>query len=156
MNSLSPNAFAATLAKPMNLLIPSSRISRQCHACPDCQAPTPVDVVTEIRSDEDLSDFIALRLNRARCSACGALVEAPVRVTVRFPDFPAANHDCVPMALLENPEVLDDLLHHPPDGTHRVYSHDELQRSIEACFRLEMHRHNFSPQDLRAALARAE
>ena len=61
----------------------------------------------------------------------------------------------VDMALLENAEVLDDLLHNTPDGTHRVYSHDELQRSIEACLRLEMHRHNFSPQEVKAALSRS-
>ena len=64
----------------MNLLIPCSKISRQRFPCPNCHTPTPVDVVTEINSDEDLNDFIALRLNRARCSACGAQVEAPVRV----------------------------------------------------------------------------
>lgn len=89
----------------MNLLIPCSQITRQRFHCPNCHAPTPVDVVTEINSDEDLHDFIALRLNRAQCSACGTQVEAPVRVTVRFPDIPAAKHDCVPMALLENAEV---------------------------------------------------
>jgi len=140
----------------MNLLIPSSKISRQRFPCTDCHAPTPVDVVTEITSNEELSDFIALCLNRARCSACGAQVEAPVRVFVRFPDYPAVNHDCVPIVLLENPQVLDELVHNTPAGSHRVYSHAELERSIEACFRLEMHRHNVSPQDVKAALAQAE
>jgi hypothetical protein len=131
----------------MNLLIPSSKISRQRFPCPLCQAPTPVDVITEIHSEDDLNNFISLHLNRARCPSCGAEVEAPVRVTARFPDFPALNHDCVPMVLLENPEMLDELLHNSPADSRRVYSLDELERSIAATLLLEMHRNNGNPEN---------
>ena len=138
----------------MNLLIPSSGISHQFHPCPNCHASTPVDVITEIHSEDDLPNFISLRLNRARCPSCGAEVEAPVRVTVRFPDFPELNHDCVPMVLLENPEMLDELLHNSPADSRRVYSLDELERSIAATLCLEMRRKSGNPENADFALVR--
>jgi hypothetical protein len=131
----------------MNLLIHSSGISRQFHPCQRCHAPTPVDVITEIHSENDLTNFISLQLNRARCPSCGAEVEAPARVTVRFPDFAALNHDCVPMVLLEDPEMLDELLHNSPPDSRKVYSLDELERSIAATLCLEMRRKSGTPQD---------
>lgn len=111
-----------------------------------------MDVITEIHSEDDLTNFMSLNLNRAQCPSCGAQVEAPVRVTVRFPDFPALNHDCVPMVLLENPEVLDELLHNSPADSRRVYSLDELERSIAATLRLEMRRNNENPENADCSL----
>jgi ferredoxin len=108
----------------MNLLTPPSKISQQQQPCPNCHAPTPVDVITRIESEEDLTNFIALGLNRARCSFCGTCVEALVRVSVNFATTPLTDIECVPLALLERPEVVEDLARNTPEGLHRVFSHD--------------------------------
>ena len=49
-----------------------------------------------------------------------------VRVKIDLENFP--EFDCIPIALLENPEILDDLLHNTPPGLVRVYSCDEPER----------------------------
>ena len=134
----------------MNFLQPASNISRQWHPCPRCNASTAVDVITKIGSDEDLTNYCQHRLNRAPCSFCGALVEAPVRLRVELDCEFIPDHECVPLALLENPEVLDDLIHNNPPGLHRVYSNDELERSIEAFFRMECRRRKLTPEQAAA------
>jgi len=138
----------------MNLLTDPSDISRQQHPCPNCHAPTPVDVVTRIESEEALTNFFALDLNRAKCLFCGARVEAPVRVRVSLADYPLINHECVPIVLLDRPEVLEDLYRNNPKGVKRVYSNDELERSIEACLRIEMHCRGQSQTESEVAVAR--
>jgi hypothetical protein len=124
----------------MILLTPLPNITRQYHPCPNCHASTPVEVITRIESEEALTIFFTHGLNRARCSDCGGRVEALVRVRVRLLGDTLINHECVPIALLDNLKVLDDLLQDTPTGLKRVYSHDELERSIEACLLIEMHR----------------
>ncbi len=124
----------------MILLTPPSNITLQYYPCPNCETSTPVDVITRIDSEEALSSYVSRNLNRARCFGCGAQVEAPVRVRVSLADYPLIHHECVPIALLDRPEVLDDLLKNTPTELKRVYSHDELERSIEACLLIEMHR----------------
>jgi hypothetical protein len=137
----------------MDLLIPSSKITRQRHPCPNCQTPAPVDVITNIESEDELANFTSLSLNRAQCSSCGALVEAPVRVTVKLDREHLPLHECVPLALLENPEVIDDLLHNTPEGLCRVYSNNGLERSIEAHLRLKLHRRNLTPEEVKAGFS---
>ncbi len=134
----------------MNLLIPSSKITRQKHPCPHCQTPTPVDVITNIESEEDFTSFMAHGLNRAQCFSCGTTVEAPVRVSVKTGLENIPDHECVPLALLENPEVLDDLLNNTPPGLLRVWSNDELERSIEAHLRMEFRRQGVTPAEISA------
>ncbi|MEX2580601.1 MAG: hypothetical protein WD342_16205 [Verrucomicrobiales bacterium] len=124
----------------MNLLSPSSNISRQQHSCPNCRLSVSVRVITRIESEEVLNQYFAEGLNRARCHYCGALVEAPVRVRVSLADSFLIDHECVPLPLLDRPEVLEDLLRDNPEGLKRVYSNDELERSIEATLLIEMHR----------------
>lgn len=124
----------------MILLTPPPPITRQSYPCPNCHAPTPVDVITSIESEEALTCYFTQGLNRARCSDCGARVDAPVRVRVSLPGAALLDHECVPIALLDCLEVLDDLLKDTPTGLKRVYSHDELERSLEACLLIEMHR----------------
>lgn len=139
----------------MNLLIPSSKISRQSFPCPGCDVSTPVEVITEINTDEDFCNYYSHHLNRALCASCGALVEAPVRLTVKlgwWEGMPVI--ECVPLVMLRDPEVLDDLIHNTRPDTRMVYSHDELLRSLEACIRLELRRHNYSPEEIDAAIAR--
>ena len=134
----------------MNFPLPASNASQQWHPCPNCKTSNRIDVITAIESSEDLATFSAHQLNRAQCFSCDTPVEAPVRVRVKidlenFPEF-----DCVPIALLDNPEILDDLLHNTPPGLVRVYSCDELERSIEACCRLEFRRRNLTPEEIEA------
>lgn len=124
----------------MILLTPLPEITRQYHPCPNCHDSTPVEVITRIESEEALTCYFTHGLNRARCSDCGARVEAPVRVRVSLPGTAMLDHECVPIALLDCLEVLDDLLQDTPTGLKRVYSHDELERSLEACLLIEMHR----------------
>jgi len=137
----------------MNLLIASSKITRQKHPCPHCQTPTAMDVITNIESAEDLTEFTSLSLNRAQCPSCRALVEAPVRVSVKLDCENLPPHECVALALLEAPAVLDDLIHNTPAGLCRVYSNNELERSIEAQLRLEFRRRNLTPAEVSAGFS---
>ena len=128
----------------MKLLIPPSRSTRRLYPCPNCQAPTAVDVVTRIESEEEITDFMARRLNRANCSFCYCPVEAPVRVVVRIPDASYLDHECIPTGMLESPEVVGEVIRMLDEGTVIVFSHDELERSIEARIRIEMYRQGFA------------
>lgn len=134
----------------MNLLIPPSNISRQWHPCPNCKASTPIDVITVIETEDDFAHFCIHRLNRAQCSFCGSQVEAPVRVTVKTDSEEIPDHDCVPLVLLEKPEILDDLLYNTPEGLRRVFSYGELERSIEACIRLHVRRIGLTIEEFEA------
>ena len=136
----------------MNFQLPASNISRQWHPCPRCNTSTGVNVISGITSHEDLSRFCAHHLNRSQCLACGTQVEAPVRIAVKLDCDGLPHHECVPLALLENPDVLDDILHNTPPGLLRVYSCDELERSIESCLRSEMRRRNLTPEQVEAGL----
>ena len=93
---------------------------------------------------------MAHQLNRAQCFSCGAPVEAPVRVSVKITldNFP--EHECVPLVLLKDPDVHDDLLNNTPPGLIRVYSCDELERAIEASCRLEFRRQGITPAEMSA------
>lgn len=71
-----------------------------------------------------------------------------MRVTARFDADFVPDHDCIPLALLEDTDVLDDLLLPVPPGLRRVYSHDELERSIEAHLRLEIRRRGLTPEEI--------
>jgi hypothetical protein len=77
-------------------------------------------------------------------------VEAPVRVSLKTGLEYIPDHECVPLVLLENPEVLDDLLNNTPPGLLRVWSNDELARSIEAHLRLEFRRQGVTPAEMSA------
>jgi hypothetical protein len=132
----------------MNFQLPAPNVSQQWHPCPNCNTSTRIEVITAITSYEDFTHFMAHRLNRAQCFSCGAPVEAPVRVSVKITldNFP--EHECVPLVLLKNPDVLDDLLNNTPPGLIRVYSCDELERAIEACCRLEFRRQGITPEEI--------
>ena len=134
----------------MNLRLPASNISRQWHPCPNCRTSTPVNVITSIETVEDFTNFMEHRLNRTRCGLCGAPVEALVRVRYKGGDSGIPDHECVPLALLEDPEILDDIIHNTPPGLLRVWSNDELERSIEACVRLEFRRQGVTPEEMSA------
>ena len=134
----------------MKLPVPSCKISRQWHPCPNCQSSIPIDVTTAIESDDDFAHFCIHRLNRAQCCFCGSQVEAPVRITMMPNCEEIPNHDCVPLALLKDPEILDDLLHNTPEGLRRVYSYDELERSVEACIRLHVRRRGLTMEEFEA------
>jgi hypothetical protein len=54
----------------------------------------------------------------------------------------------------QHTRLTDDLLHHTPPDTRRAYSYDELQRTLEACIRLELRRQNHSPEEIEADVAR--
>jgi len=135
---------------PMNFPLPAANVSQQWHPCPRCKTSTRIEVITAIESEEDVTNFMAHRLNRAQCFSCGTTVEAPARVSVKtgIENFP--DHECVPLVLLENPEVLDDLLNNTPPGLLRVWSNDELERSIEACLRLEFRHQGVTPAEMSA------
>ena len=135
----------------MNFLQPSPNIARQWHPCPDCNTSTAIDVITRIETSEDLCHFTKHRLNRAQCAFCGLQVEAPVRVRVKLDCDNLPDHEVVPLVLMENPEILDDILHNTPPGLVRVYSNNELERSIEACLRLEFRRRGLTPEQVEAA-----
>ena len=134
----------------MNYLLPASNVSQQWHPCPRCKTSTRIEVITAIESEEDFSSFMAHGLNRAQCFSCGTTVEAPVRVSLKTGLEYIPDHECVPLVLLENPEVLDDLLNNTPPGLLRVWSNDELERSIEACIRLDFRRQGVTPEEMSA------
>ena len=134
----------------MNFLQPAPNIYHQWHPCPNCNTTCSMDVITRIETHDDFTNYGVLRLNRAQCIFCGEQVEAPVRVLLTLECDGMPIHECVPLVLLENPEVLDDLIHNTPPGLQRVYSNDELERSIEAFVRLEMRRQNLNPEEILA------
>lgn len=143
----SPPSLPYDSREPMNLLTPPTRTTRQNHPCRNCGAATSIDVVTGVLTKDDLTDFFGHRRNRGVCPACGTQVEAPVRVTVDLGSDAIPVHECVPLFMLEDPEVLEHLIHHTPDAVHRVYSLAELERSIEAHVRMEMRRQGVVPDD---------
>ena len=132
----------------MNFLLPASNVSQQWHPCPRCNTSTRIEVITAIESEEDFNNFMTHRLNRAQCFSCGTTVEAPVRVSLKTGLEYIPDHECVPLVLLENTEMLDDLLNNTPPGLLRVWSNDELERSIEAHLRLEFHRQGVTPAEM--------
>ena len=138
----------------MNLIAPISKVTRQFHPCPDCHALTPIYVITSITTEDDLYRFIDEQLNLAKCLSCGILIEAPVRVMVRVPDNPSLNHECIPIVLLQNRQVIEDLVHNSPADLRIVYSCAELIRSVEAITRIEMYHNNTSPEELDFSLDR--
>lgn len=131
----------------MNLRTPLSKSTRQNHPCWNCGAMVSMTIMHRVETHEELTEFFGHRFNRGICAACGMLVEAPVRVTVQLDCEDLPIHECVPLPMLEDPEVLDDLLHNTPDGLRRVYSLGELERSIEAHVRLEMRRQGGGVED---------
>jgi hypothetical protein len=137
----------------MNFLLPASNVSQQWHPCPRCKTSTRIEVITAIESEEDFTNSMAHGLNRAQCFSCGTTVEAPVRVSVKTGLEYIPDHECVPLVLLENPEVLDDLLNNTPPGLLRVWSNDELERSIEAHLRLEFRRQGVTPAEMSAEIS---
>ena len=134
----------------MNFPLPASNVSQQWHPCPKCKTSTRIEVITAIESEEDFTNFMTHRLNRAQCFSCGTTVEAPVRVSLKTGYEYIPDHECVPLVLLENPEVLDDLINNHPRGLLRVWSNDELARSIEAHLRLEFRRQGVTPEEMSA------
>lgn len=104
-------------------------------------------VMDRVETHEELTEFFGHRHNRGICPACGMLSEAPVRVIVKLDCEEIPVHECVPLHMLEDPAVLDDLIRDTPDGLRRVYSLGELERSIEAHVRLEMHRQGAAPDE---------
>ena len=134
----------------MNLQLPASNISQQWHPCPNCKSSILVNVITRIETTEDFNHFMIHRLNRAQCTFCGSPVEAPVRVSLKMGGDPLPDHECVPLVLLESQEVLDDLLRTTPPGLIRVWSNDELARSVEAHLRLEFRRQGVTPEEFMA------
>lgn len=124
----------------MKSRIPPSSTSKQWFPCPRCQASTPCEVITEITSEDDVCRFIGESLNRAECPSCGFVIEAPVRAKLAAQEDYLPAMECVPIELLEDPMVLEDLAQNASDGVHRVYSHSELQRAIEAHLRIHAQR----------------
>lgn len=89
----------------MKSFLGPSKNARRLYPCPNCQAPTAVDVLTLIESEEDLGNFFALRLNRAQCSFCHCRVEALVRVVMRMPGAAYLDQECIP-SRMRNPRKL--------------------------------------------------
>ena len=56
--------------------------------------------------------------------------------------------ECVPIELLDDPEVMAELAESKADDVHRVYSHSELHRCIEAHLRMEAHRQGVDPYSI--------
>jgi len=121
-------------------LVAPSKIERRLYPCPNCQAPTSVGVLTSIESEEDLLNFISLRLNRAQCSFCHCQVEALVRAVVRMSGATSLDQECIPAKLLESPEAVSELARKLDEGAVISFSHEELERSIEARIRVAFHR----------------
>jgi hypothetical protein len=92
-----------------------------------------------IESPEDVILFSDLGLNRANCSFCHHPVEAPVRVEVKIPDSVYMDQECIPLELLESPEVVGELVRKLDEGRVIVFSTIELIRSLGARTRVELY-----------------
>ncbi len=62
-----------------------------------------------------------------------------MRVKVRLPEAPRLDQESIPCSLLEFPGVVGEVVRKLDEGAVIVPSNDELERSIEARMRIEMH-----------------
>jgi len=106
-----------------------------------------MDVITRIESQDQFTDYAINKYNRALCACCGSVVEAPVRVRIKMDCEGLPEIECVPYALLSQPEVIEDMTHNTPPGLHRVFSNFELEFCVEAFFRMEMCRQGITSEE---------
>ena len=126
----------------MKLLTSPPRVSSRRFPCSRCKATVLIKVITRIESEDDLEAFFFQFLNRAHCPGCGTWVQAQEKVTAKLElDGHAHLHlECIPIDLLEDPIVVEDLAKNIKIGVKTVFSHDELERSIGAHVLVEAHR----------------
>lgn len=123
----------------MNSLLAPSNVSTRLFPCPQCSTSNPIDVVTSIDSMEELVSLFVGIHNRASCCSCGRRFEAPVRLSVRLRNREVPPHEYIPFEEIENTAVLESITR-SKGRCHRVYSLDELERSIMAHVQISMHR----------------
>ena len=127
--------------------IPAPNTDTRWHPCPKCATSTAFQVVTELNTPDEVIQFVEQDLNRAVCPNCGRYFEAPVRLKVAEDEDLHPAMECIPIDLLQDPKILDEIIENTPEGLHRVYSHSELHRCIEASFRLKLRQEGVDPED---------
>jgi len=95
-------------------------------------------LMTNICSREQLQESIDGHYNSAICPCCRFHVMSPERVRIEIPDSGIPAIEYIPIALTEDPQVLDEILQ-ATDSVHFVYSLADQLGSFIAFARLANH-----------------
>jgi hypothetical protein len=95
-------------------------------------------LMTNICSREHLQESVDEHYNYAICPCCHTHVMSPERVRIEIPDSGIPAIEYIPIALTEDPQILDEILQ-PTDSVHFVYSLADQLGSFIALARLANH-----------------
>jgi len=122
----------------VNYLLSTASITHRLVPCPECNAKVSMRLMTNIRSREHLQESIDGDYNSAICPCCRFHVMSPDRVRIEIPDSGIPPIEYIPIALTEDPQVLDEILQFF-NSTHYVYSLSELLGRFVVFDRLAAH-----------------
>ena len=122
----------------MIYLLSTAIITHRVVPCPECSAKVSLMVLTNIRSLELLMESVNEYYNYAICPCCHTHVMSPERVRIEIPDSGIPAIEYIPIALTEDPQILDEILQ-ATDSVHFVYSLADQLGSFIAFARLANH-----------------
>jgi hypothetical protein len=122
----------------VNYLLSTASITHRLVPCPECNAKISLRLLTNIRSLELLMESVDEHYNYAICPCCHTPVMSPERVRIEIPDSGIPAIEYIPIALTEDPQVLDEILQ-ATDSVHFVYSLADQLGSFIAFARLANH-----------------
>ena len=122
----------------MNYLLSTATITHRLIPCPECNTKFSMRLMTNICSREQLQESIDGHYNSAICPCCRFHVMSPERVRIEIPDSGIPAIEYIPIALTEDPQVLDEILQFS-DSVHYVYSLCELLGRFAVFDRLAAH-----------------
>ena len=122
----------------MIYLLSTAIITHRVVPCPECSAKVSLRLFTNIRSLELLMESVNEHYNYAICPCCHTHVMSPERVRIEIPDSGIPAIEYIPIALTEDPQVLDEILQFF-NSVHYVYSLCELLGRFVVFDRLASH-----------------
>jgi len=122
----------------VNYLLSTAIITHRLVSCPECNTKVSMRLMTNICSREQLQESIDGHYNSAICPCCRFHVMSPERVRIEIPDSGIPAIEYIPIALTEDPQVLDEILQ-ATDSVHFVYSLADQLGSFIAFARLANH-----------------
>ena len=131
----------------MNYLLSTAIITHRLVSCPECNTKVSLRLMTNICSREQLQESIDGHYNSAICPCCRFHVMSQERVSIEIPDSGIPAIEYIPIALTEDPQVLDEILQFF-NSIHYVYSLCELLGRFAVFDRLAAHLNDQSEANL--------